>query len=44
MDFLLNKVIKRSITALIGPVCLYSGVFNIGKLLGKIPEDTEFMN
>jgi len=34
MDFVVNKVLKRSITALLGPVLLYSGVFNIGKLIG----------
>ena len=43
MDFILNKIIKRSITALIGPTFLYSVGYGVCKALDLL-KGTPFLN
>lgn len=44
MDFIINKVIKRSVTASVGPFILYSSIFYILKLTGVIIQKVDYFN
>jgi len=44
MDYFLNKVLKRYLTALFGPLSLYAAFFGLGRLIGQVPQSINFFN